>query len=1237
MMFIITALSPIASADYDNDMDESEELDHSPSFDFIPKSIDDFGPRMNLGASGKAPCPGVQADGGTPGDAGDTSATAKSLGTDPTNGPNGVNGCVDSADPEDLYAITTTAGKEVDIELVVPAQMDFDLYIVDSTKSTFYDISEFNDPLEKVSTAGTSLEGNATTFYVWVNAYSGDGQYTLRVWTNNSTPKPDMIISMVEGPIKAEAGDTVSVNYTVENLANNSSATTGPFDVFFILSADDAYDTTDIILDDVSKESDLAAGASRNTSISVTIPADIANDTYHWIVWADGYNNITESDDTNNNMASVDKMLIGKECIDLLGGPQNDANTSQDAPKNWTDSPTNMGNNVTASYTGCLDGSDGGDVFAFDVPLNHTIAATLSMDSGVDFELNLHQPNGSIIDRSLNGAGADEFVTSINTPLEDQPGTYFLNVSHYAETGNYTLDVWTNYSVPIPNLAIDNVTFNQVADPGDVVPFDVTVINDGTLDLSDAFIVEVILSVDNGNTWVDHNLGNTTWSNGLAINATQTVIVNGAIPSNIVEGEYNVFVVLDSDEMVAEKSETDNQIIADDALSVGNGVNACAIPQDDASTGGDTGEDVATSTDLGIDVEAEFRGCLDSADEADLYKVTISSNQPLEVTLVSAPIDGADFDLRLLLPNGTVIDSSVFVGDDFVTLEGTDYENTAGDYYINVTYYAGFLGGNPGGTYRLLLGEIDQSTYVPPFSCGTGNDLGLGADASSSGYQLNTNNPISGTGCLSDDDTEDVYIFTLDDYKNVEIDFNASTDLPFTATLTNAANDVVASVDNMSYGLLFESFDNEMYEGQTNTFTLTIESNGGQGNYDVDILFNEPALPDLVPDALNCPSGMEVGKIWNNEDVDLSFEIINTRGPGKDAAYNVTVELINSLNETESTIFSTEEQLSNDFSYNNSSAFRLNKQWRTPENLTSGLYRCKLTIDIDNDISEENESNNELLSTEFYVTNEEEFYANDVDKDGFNTTDTGDGKVDDCPSNRGFSTIDRYGCPDLDSDGVSNDNDFRPDDRTQQYDTDGDGFGDNSTGTDGDQCPDVAGDRFGDNGVGCPILDLDSDGVLNENDLCQETPAGAIVDSTGCEIVDEPEGNDSLIDPVDETDSGDTTGSGEDSTESTDESESEAALFGMSYTMVGIIGGIIVILLATLIFVRGRSSKSDAFAMQEKAYADAGYAAVAGMGAVDASITPEQLAYEQQLIAAGYPADYARAYADQHFRPWLKQ
>ena len=153
-----------------------------------------------------------------------------------------------------------------------------------------------------------------------------------------------------------------------------------------------------------------------------------------------------------------------ESCLDWAN-PQNDANTGQDAPQNWTESPTNMGNNVTATYTGCMDVTDGGDVFAFDVPANHTIAVSLSMESGVDFDLRLHQPNGSVIDSSGSFDDADEFVTSQDSSFENQPGTYYLNITHYAGNGNYTFDVWTNYSVPVPNLAVDDVTFEPTANP----------------------------------------------------------------------------------------------------------------------------------------------------------------------------------------------------------------------------------------------------------------------------------------------------------------------------------------------------------------------------------------------------------------------------------------------------------------------------------------------------------------------------------------------------------------------------------------------------------------------------------------------------------------------------------------------------------------------------------------------------------------------------------------------------
>jgi hypothetical protein len=69
--------------------------------------------------------------------------------------------------------------------------------------------------------------------------------------------------------------------------------------------------------------------------------------------------------------------------------------------------------------------------------------------------------------------------------------------------------------------------------------------------------------------------------------------------------------------------------------------------------------------------------------------------------------------------------------------------------------------------------------------------------------------------------------------------------------------------------------------------------------------------------------------------------------------------------------------------------------------------------------------------------------------------------------------------PDIDGDGVLNEDDAFPEDGTQWNDTDNDGSGDNLGGTNGDACPDVAGtstmDRYG-----CP--DSDGDGWSDDGD-----------------------------------------------------------------------------------------------------------------------------------------------------------
>ena len=89
----------------------------------------------------------------------------------------------------------------------------------------------------------------------------------------------------------------------------------------------------------------------------------------------------------------------------------------------------------------------------------------------------------------------------------------------------------------------------------------------------------------------------------------------------------------------------------------------------------------------------------------------------------------------------------------------------------------------------------------------------------------------------------------------------------------------------------------------------------------------------------------------------------------------------------------------------------------------------------------------------------------DTDRDGYGDNPLGT-TPDGCPTVNGFSTEDRYGCPDGDLDGYSDPDenwtaaqgaDALPSDGTQWVDGDGDGYGDNALGNNPDKCPTKAG------------------------------------------------------------------------------------------------------------------------------------------------------------------------------------
>ena len=280
--------------------------------------------------------------------------------------------------------------------------------------------------------------------------------------------------------------------------------------------------------------------------------------------------------------------------------------------------------------------------------------------------------------------------------------------------------------------------------------------------------------------------------------------------------------------------------------------------------------------------------------------------------------------------------------------------------------------------------------------------------------------------------------------------------------------------------------------------------------------------------------------------------------------------------------------------------------------ISSGNYTCVLTVDGGDVIAESDETNNVWTSLPFEIINEEELYADDVDRDGVPND------LDGCPNTPGDSTMDRLGCQDNDGDGYSNGGDVFIYEPTQWNDTDGDMFGDNNGPNDynGDDCPNEPGVASGTNGTGCPIWnpDADGDGIPDTTDQCPATPVGATTNLVGCSDVD----GDGVYLPTDqcpETTAGTQvdatgcalsggTGDGDNNDDSGDSGDAEGTTEGGSNTLLYIIIAATVVLLlvvvlgATVMIRSGGNSDPT-----EQAWATA--------------ISPEQQAYEQQLVGMG--------------------
>jgi len=1214
LLFLTAAFAPLATNQIPLGIDEvfTSETNDDPR---EPTKMNKLsGTRTVNNAGGRAPCPTIQTDAGMTGDAGNDSNTSRPLGQNPTTSKTG---CMDATDDADFYSFSYTSGKDIDVELVVPAGADFDLYLWDGVSQYPYNAySEFADPLEKVTSIGSSISGVAGTYYLRLQVWTGDGTYTLRTWTNNSPPAPDLLTTAITSPSRGNASDVVDIAYTIENIGNDNSSN---FNVTFILSEDETYDWSDTLLSHIENHTNLGENTSLNNTATITIPSTLANGSYHWLVWPDAYGTITEKNESNNMMASPVKMTVGESCEDFHPSGQDDASSGQDAAANWSDVTTATGDNYTGMISGCMDGNDGNDNYRFDVPINHDLKVVLTSQGDDRGYIDLLSSNGSFVDFDYSWNTSTKSATTSGGDYDGDGGIFYVNISHSEGAGNYTLDVWTNYSAPAPNLFVEDVSGPLTSNPGDSITIDFDISNDGKVDLSNSTLVSAWLSVSTDWSEYDHEIGNTTISS-VVVNGTTNGQINGLVPQDIIEGNYSIIVIVDGDEMIDEVNDDDNTGNALEQVLIGSIPSGCSS-QNDALSGGDAGNDANSAYDLGTDASVEVIGCLDkNSDASDFYKVTMSSGMDISAILIVAP--SSDFDLDLNNAQGQMLVQSWGAGSNDEDVASDD--GAGGVFYLEVSAWS------DAGEYRLIINDANDQV-TPVFTCGQQMDLGLNgdaSDASSSPTALGDNPMQIGMGCLDGNDVADAYGFSLTEQQNIEITFSQDGESNFMVALYEG-NNFIESWDNTTALVEWETLGTER-EGTDLSYRVVIGANGGVGYYNLSITTTDAAAPDYVADVVNCPIDLISG-----EEGYFGWEFSNINGVSQ-GPVSFSISLLDENSQVIAVLYNSSAILDS----SNAEMESGSSSYGFPEAMESGSYSCQLEVDQEMLIVEDNESNNIIIGNSFNITNYWDLWANDIDQDGYNTTDTGDGIVDACPESFGESTGDRYGCPDIDADGWSNANDIMPLDASQWVDSDGDGYGDNSNGTDGDQCPDVAGVYNGEGGQGCPLagaVDTDGDGVLDEMDDCPETPAEDEVDVKGCTIVDNTgnngnggtdpgnQGGDEPDEVTNEPDNGD------DPIEEEDDALEENVL-GLSedetlqYGMLG--GAILVVLMLLILILRGRGEDDDELAINQAF--NTGLMNGDPYGGV-AARTPEAMAYEQQLIASGYDAATARAYADHYF------
>ncbi len=356
----------------------------------------------------------------------------------------------------------------------------------------------------------------------------------------------DLTPKSVSGPSTAGMGQTISASAVIKNQGGSDA---GYFHVSLYLSTDATITSADTYIGDATLNS-LAAGAQQTVTISGTIPTSQALGTYYLGVIANPWNEVQETDLTNNSLA-------GNQ-IAITPGPDLII-TSVSGP-----STISSGTDFTVTI-GIKNQGVGKIETPFYVGLYASDDATITTS-----DKNL---GSAYIYTSFAPGGQQTITLSARLNAE---GTYYLGaiadttglIIESNETNNSLAGNRITVTAPVfPDLIVTSVSGPTTGNVGNPFTVPVTIKNQGTGSISwygwqSADYISIYLSSDATITTSDKKIGAAVLQPyvpfSLAAGATKSVNITATIPSDVTPGTYYIGAIADSTNFFQESNETNN-------------------------------------------------------------------------------------------------------------------------------------------------------------------------------------------------------------------------------------------------------------------------------------------------------------------------------------------------------------------------------------------------------------------------------------------------------------------------------------------------------------------------------------------------------------------------------------------------------------------------------------------------------------------------------------------------------